>query len=413
MIQSCLTIRGHLSKSFTTAKLINIRHAHSGIIDPLQLKPLQQEGGLLDKLISAIRRRSAPAVWKAYTDLKDSGKIKEVPIQYHSMTLQSFRLNENGYYSSDKLKFYKKCVSDILVAAKKAQYKLDVRDYNVLLRLYGQSRDWKAASDCWNEIKVKKNEESYNLYMQAAVQCKKYDEVFKIFNKMNNDGIQPDVTTYNTLIEANGRMGNVTEADKLFRDYFAPKNTENKSTSIISKYFIKDANLSTYTPSAAPLSRCIPPLNAVLSPTTDTFEALIDAHGRKKNTPGLNYIHKTMLPQYDIKPDLKIYNALIRWYCHSGDIEAARNTFVDMEASGIKPNVAVFNHLFRHEALKRNRPKVAEAIIDYMRKEYGIRPSTSMYATLIRIHNKHNREDEANRLHTIYKALKSKKLEEQ
>ncbi|CEG81951.1 hypothetical protein RMATCC62417_16088 [Rhizopus microsporus] len=146
-----------------------------------------------DRLLSAIRRGNGPAVWKAYMNLKNAGHISQLPELYHSMTVQTFQLKDNGTYSPNYLKFYRKCVSDILETAIANGYILNSRDYNLLLKLYGRSRDWKAVTDCWNEIPTTAaTEETFNIYMRAAIQCRKPEEVFSVYSKMIKVGVRPD-----------------------------------------------------------------------------------------------------------------------------------------------------------------------------------------------------------------------------
>lgn len=379
------------------------RQAHSGVMNPLKLRSLKSPDKMPLQLLSAIRKRNPGEVWKAYKDLSDNDKLGTIPTEYYTLTLQSFQLKNLDEYNETYVKFFGDCLKTVFDNMKAQHRKPDIRDYNLMLDFYGRSKDWNMTEQLWKEIE-EPNQYSYNLYLEAALLCNKFEDAFKIYNMIKNTDKGPNEFTYNAMIQVHGRMGNINDADKLFQSIYEPKTA--KHPSLISTLIHDNKEKKTsYAAHFSPIERIAPEKP---KPSTETFAALIDAHGRNKNILGLSYIYNTMMPSFKVEPDLKIYNALIQWYCRNEEIQAAQKVFKDMEGKQVQPDVVTFNHFFRHEALKRNRPKVAENLMDFMKKQYGITPLLSMYKTLIKSHNKANREEDAKRLYKDYVQLKNR-----
>ncbi|CAO3620841.1 unnamed protein product [Cunninghamella blakesleeana] len=407
-----------------------IRLAHTGAIDCHKFQYVQQNQQYnvnVNKLLQAIRKSNQQEVWKQYLVLHDEQKINKLTPEYHSMILRALGLQNLVSYGPEEILAIKERLMMIWANMKAHEHTPDIRDYNHLLGFAGRAGDWILCQRIWDELmetsksstptlwQLSPNVYSYNAYMMAAIQCKQPEKVANIFNNMQTSKVQPNVVSYNILMNAYGHLGDIAEVDKLFERIFIKQKQPKQPhitfwTSLL--YPNKKSSTSLHmAPLVATITRRTPYIlnnkpnninSQKMIPNKETFLSLIDAHGRKGNTMGLNVIYEKLMPSFNIKPDLSIYNGLIRWYCDKSDIETARKLFFDMERQGVQPNVVTFNYIFRHEALKKNRPGVAEKLIDLMHQMYQLRPLQSMYRHLIKIHYRHNREHEADRLLRTY-----------
>ena len=413
---------------------ISVRHAHT--TSQLHYRPLRITANpkMTRSLRDAVRKHNAAAVWTAYNALHKNNQLEKLPAEYHSMALQSFRIKKIVAYGPEEVEAIKERLLFIWSNMQEAGYKPDVRDYNHLIDFFGRSGDWESCNKYWEELESKSsspssslwsgelvpNVYSYNLLMRAAIMTNRAEQVFVIVNKMKSAGIQPNGFTYDTMIEAHGRLGNVRGADRLFQERYEAKDTKKASNTSATAVKPKKSRFASLLSSySAPPPADNPDvlgtlvrentteiLTKKLHPSTHTFVALIDAHGRQGNVRGVDYIYKTMLPGYKIKPDLELYNTMIRWYCEHRNVDKARRVFFDLERSGLKPSVVTFNYLFRHEALRERNPRTAETLLDFMKNMYDLRPLQSMYRALIKSYNKRNQEDDADRLFREYTSSK-------
>ncbi|KAI9278651.1 hypothetical protein BDA99DRAFT_492788 [Phascolomyces articulosus] len=421
-----------------TTRTIPVRYAHltttSHHYRPLKITANPK---MTRSLRDAVRKHNAGAVWTAYHALHENNQLDKLPAEYHSMALQSFRIKKLVAYGPEEMEIIKERLLFIWQHMQQAGYKPDVRDYNHIIDFFGRAGDWDACNKYWKELESKSvsasstlwsgeltpNVYSYNLMMRAAIMTQQPEQVFVIVNKMKSAGIQPNGFTIDTMIEAHGRLGNVRGADRLFQERYGPKESTQKkaeAAAAVAQQPKKSRFASLLQSYSAPPPAENPDLLGTLihdstaldttkqkqRPSTHTFVALMDAHGRKGNLRGVEYIYNTMVPGYNVKPDLEIYNSMIRWYCEHRNADKARRVFFDLERSGLKPNVVTFNYLFRHEALRERNPRTAETLLDFMTNMYDLRPLQSMYRALIKSYNKRNQEEDADRLFREYTASK-------
>ncbi|KAI8089445.1 uncharacterized protein BX664DRAFT_333040 [Halteromyces radiatus] len=413
-------VNGYLSRTTTTTGWLiqGRRYGHGGVIDPHRLKA--SKGGrrvASNKLLQSIRKGDQQAVWTQYLALHDGQQLKHLLPEYHSMSLRALGLQHVIAYGPKEIQAIKERLMMIWANMKHCGHTPDIRDYNHMLGFAGRASDWTLCERIWIELMdkstnksslwgLKPNVYSYNAYMMAAIQCKQSEKVASIFNMMYQSGIQPNTFSYNTLMDAYGHLGDVAEVDRIFDRIFVRQQLQQQHKTFSSLLHPKREQSTILGRQVASLTRHAPINNnnnrKNLTPTVDTFMSLIDAHGRHGNTMGLEMIYNKMMPEFKIEPTLAIYNSLIRWYCNKSDLETAKQLMLEMEQRGIQPNVVTFNYMFRHEALKRNRPGVAERLLDFMHQVYQLQPLQSMYRQLIRIHNRHNRDQEVERLVRTY-----------
>ncbi|KAI9499240.1 hypothetical protein BDB00DRAFT_795984 [Zychaea mexicana] len=413
-----------LPKARIPINTVAVRHAHTA---NLQYRPLKiaVNPKMTRSLRDAVRRHNAGAVWSAYTALHDNNQLNNLPAEYHSMALHSFRIKKLVAYGPEEIEAIKERLLFVWNNMHAAGHQPDVRDYNHLIDFFGRANDWESCAKYWEELEGRRsssslwsgalvpNVYSYNLLMRAAIMTNRSEQVFVILNKMKSAGIQPNGFTYDTMIEAHGRLGNVRGADRAFQERYGPKEKQAAPSPPPKKSRFASLLSSYSTPPAANpdvlgtlVRETTAPESKKPRPSTHTFVALIDAHGRQGYVRGLDYIYNTMLPGYKVKPDLELYNTMIRWYCEHRNVDKARRVFFDLERSGLKPSVVTFNYIFRHEALRERNPRTAETLLELMNKMYDLRPLESMYRALIKSYNKRNKEEDADRLFREYISAK-------
>ncbi|CDS07186.1 hypothetical protein LRAMOSA09709 [Lichtheimia ramosa] len=408
------TPRNTIQPRMTTSSLRMVHSASS-----LRLRPLASPAvsKATRSFRDAVRKRNQAAVWNTYNTLLNN-KVK-VPEGYHGMALQSFRLKALVAYGPEEIETVKQRLLFVLNEMEKNNVPLDIRDYNHLLDFFGRAGDWDACTRYWNAMQARCAQDAahgpslsallpttytYNLYMRAAIACDQSHQVFPIFKEMRAAGVQPNVFTVDTLMEAHGQLGDIKGVYRVFHDTFDSKAVVKKKNKKSSSFWT--LNTTTSDTLTEHVRQQLMPKQPRMKPTAHTFVTLIDANGRQRQLDDIHHIYRQLLPKYNVQPTLAIYNSMIRWYCQYSELDRARRLIYDMERDGIKPNVITFNYIFRHEALRQQNPWRAEALLDTMRKIYDLQPVQSMYRALIKVYNRKNKEDDADRLFEAYMAAK-------
>ncbi|KAF7726340.1 hypothetical protein EC973_008920 [Apophysomyces ossiformis] len=373
-----------------------VRFAHA---DRYAFRLKESDGDTTWKpFLTATQNGNRNAVWNTYLDLNAKKLLPLFPPAYHSLALRSIHAKDTRRSArkesrpTDDPSYRLQYVLDNMKAT---NYKLGIADYNHLLEFYGRSGDWVTCTRYWQQMSstpsstsVQRNLASYNIYMCAAIRCKKPERVFDILGNMKAAGYQPNAHIYTTLIKAYARLGQPKEADRIFQNAFSEK--------------LRLENPTSYSEKIAAYHRSQDYHQSSHRPTTHTFNALIEAHGRQGNLQGLSYIYEKMMPVFLVKPDIHIYNSLMRWFCMYDEPETARRIFSEMESSDVKPNRRSYSILIHYGAIKGYQLNSTEALMAHMRQKYGLKPTAAMYRVLIDAYVKAENEEAAERLRKEY-----------
>ncbi|XP_021719458.1 pentatricopeptide repeat-containing protein At1g55890, mitochondrial-like [Chenopodium quinoa] len=228
----------------------------------------------------------------------------------HNATLSSkFRSRHNIYdFTIARLANAKRynLIEDILDTHKHFQ---DISREGYALRLvslYAKAGMFDHALKLFDELPelgCPRTVKSFNALLKAAVESKRFDEVFTLFQEVPADlGISCDVVSYNTLIHALCEVGKLDEG-LLMIDEMRAKG---------------------------------------VSPSVVTFNTLLGAFYRERGFEGGELIWGIM-DEYDVVRDVRSYNLKLQGLVDEGELEKAVALFESLESEGCKPDVGTFN----------------------------------------------------------------------
>ncbi|OIS98943.1 PREDICTED: pentatricopeptide repeat-containing protein At3g18110, chloroplastic [Nicotiana attenuata] len=192
----------------------------------------------------------------------------------------------------------------------------------------------------------------YNAMMGVYARNGRFSRVQELLDLMHERGFEPDLVSFNTLINARLKSGPMTP------------------------------NLA------------IELLNEVRSsgiqPDIITYNTLISACSRELNVEEAVKVFNDM-ESHRCQPDLWTYNAMISVFGRCGMDGEAAKLFNELEANGFYPDAVTYNSLLHAFAKQGNIEKVKEICEEMVNMGFGEDEMT--YNTIIDMHGKHGRHD--------------------
>ncbi|KAH9604962.1 hypothetical protein KSS87_001779 [Heliosperma pusillum] len=163
---------------------------------------------------------------------------------------------------------------------------------------------------------------TYTTLLAALTILKRFDYIHHIVSQVEENGMKPDSVFFNAVINAFAESGNVEEAMKAF---------------------VKMGE-SGY------------------RPTTSSYNTLMKAFGIAGKPEESMKLLEHMSLNGPVKPNLKSYNVLVRAWCSKGNIAQAWDVVFKMLASGLKPDTVTYNTIAT-AYVRNGKTKLAEEMI--------------------------------------------------
>lgn len=196
-----------------------------------------------------------------------------------------------------------------------------------------------------------------------------------LLNEVRKSGIRPDTITYNTLISACSRQSNLQEAIKVYADMEANNCqpdlwTYNAMISVFARCGL-----------AVKAERILRELEAKgFLPDAVTYNSLLYAFAREGNTEKVGEICETMLKRGFLKDEMT-YNTILHMYGKHGQLDTALDLYENMKLSGLVPDAVTYTVLI--DCLgKDNRMTEAANLMSEM-LDSGVKPTLRTFSALI------------------------------
>ncbi|KAL6493354.1 hypothetical protein OROGR_032488 [Orobanche gracilis] len=203
-------------------------------------------------------------------------------------------------------------------------------------------------------------------------------EAHKVFDKMREGGLEPDITSYSILLHVYSRA----HKPQLCLDKLVMMKEKGICPSV-----------ATYTSVVKCLCSCgrmedaEDLLNEMVaygvSPTAATYNCLFKEYRGRKDVDGAMKLYRRMKQDSSlISPDLHTYNILLGMFMKLGKISLVWEVWDDMNASGIGPDLDAYTLLVHGLCEKRKWQQACEFFVKMVEK--GLLPQKFTFETLYR-----------------------------
>ncbi|KAI9495926.1 hypothetical protein BDB00DRAFT_810982 [Zychaea mexicana] len=228
------------------------------------------------------------------------------------------------------------------------------------------------ALDIYDEAmknKVRPTVYFYNVIMSKLAKCRKIDHVLRLFDEMKKFGVQPNSITYAALISACIRCSSEARAERFFQEMlrspkyyprigvfnsmiqFYTQQRPNRDKALEYYHLLQQYNLKPSGHTYKLLMEVyanIPPYDMLaahklltdmtkrhgIKPGSSHFATLIRSYGCLHRDVSSAVAVYNEMHKAHVKPDEKVYQAMLNTYIDNNDMQAAEKLYQDMLASG-------------------------------------------------------------------------------
>ncbi|TVU48297.1 hypothetical protein EJB05_07929 [Eragrostis curvula] len=237
---------------------------------------------------------------------------------------------------------------------------LSNRERTIILK---EQKDWRRAVEIFDWFRRERGHEvnviHYNVVLCTVGRARRWNLVLMLWHEMHSSGVDPDNSTYGTLIDACCKGGKERAAFLWLGDM----------------------------------------CKRGLIPDEVTMSIVLQAYKKTGEYEKAECFFERWSLEYDRKTEghprysLYTYNTLIDTYGKSGQLEKVSDTFHQMLREGVAPSVVTFNTMIHVWGKHRRMERVASLVS--MMEEYQCFPDTRTYNILISLYRENNDIDVA------------------
>eukprot|EP00752_Nemacystus_decipiens_P004025 g3686.t1 len=239
---------------------------------------------------------------------------------------------------------------------------------------------------------VQPNQLSYNTIMDAYARLGNVRNVVKIYNFMQGEGIPPDVVTTTILVKAQVGSGDVDAGARTLIEMMKSSSLKAQLDAFPFNTIIKGLMKTLQWQKAMDLFRGMRYNN--VKPNLMTFNTLM-AGLNKARVPSITVeLYEEMMQVGGLMPDVYTYSCLVSAYARLGDVEAAVKVLSDMAKSGVKPNRFTLSSVMQ-ACIKGGQPGTALEVFEQLTKSGGVEEDRVISTLLVQAHAMVGEFDEA------------------